>query len=52
MNVIGLSVEEQDQIHRILAAILWLGNITFEEGEDSASRIVDLSGKQAYAVLV
>ncbi|KAI9506281.1 P-loop containing nucleoside triphosphate hydrolase protein [Coemansia spiralis] len=34
MNVIGITVAEQEQIHRMLATILWLGNATFVEGED------------------
>ncbi|KAI9220376.1 P-loop containing nucleoside triphosphate hydrolase protein [Blastocladiella britannica] len=29
MSVIGLSADEQSSIHRILAALLWLGNIMF-----------------------
>ncbi|KAJ2655389.1 class II myosin [Coemansia sp. RSA 1200] len=38
MNVIGISQAEQDQIHCILATILWLGNATFiEDGEGNSS---------------
>ena len=38
MNVIGLSTTEQDQILRMLAAILWIGNVQFaEDGEGNAA---------------
>ncbi|XP_052887733.1 myosin-16 isoform X2 [Gossypium arboreum] len=37
MDIVGISVEEQDAIFRIVAAILHLGNIAFAlEGEDSS----------------
>ncbi|CAA7049436.1 unnamed protein product [Microthlaspi erraticum] len=35
MDVVGISSEEQDAIFRIVAAILHLGNIEFEKGEES-----------------
>ncbi|KAI8050913.1 P-loop containing nucleoside triphosphate hydrolase protein [Syncephalis plumigaleata] len=41
MQVIGLTKTEQDNIHKMLAIILWLGNITFEEGDNDSSKIVD-----------
>lgn len=41
MGVIGLSQEEQTEIFRMLAIILWLGNVQFEEMEDGNSRIAD-----------
>src|SRR4051794_32282860 len=31
MKIIGLSRHEQDNIFRMLAAILWLGNVQFRE---------------------
>lgn len=34
MNIIGLSGEEQNEIFRMLASILWLGNIVFVENDD------------------
>ncbi|TIA85954.1 hypothetical protein E3P99_03844 [Wallemia hederae] len=34
MNTIGLSGEEQNEIFRMLATILWLGNIVFVENDD------------------
>ncbi|KAF3550147.1 hypothetical protein DY000_02001761 [Brassica cretica] len=35
MDVVGISSEEQDAIFRTVAAILHLGNIEFEKGEES-----------------
>jgi myosin-1 len=54
MKVIGLTVEEQSDIHRILAAILWLGNITFtptEDGNESAT-ITQRDGVDAVSFLL
>ncbi|TIB87282.1 hypothetical protein E3Q19_03656 [Wallemia mellicola] len=34
MNTIGLSGDEQNEIFRMLASILWLGNIVFVENDD------------------
>ncbi|RHZ46743.1 hypothetical protein Glove_606g141 [Diversispora epigaea] len=41
MNVIGLTQDEQIDIFRMLAIVLWLGNVTFEEGNDGGSVISD-----------
>jgi myosin-1 len=41
MNVIGLTGDEQNSIFRILAAILWLGNVDFVEGDDGNAVIAD-----------
>ena len=41
MNVIGLSAEEQHNILRMLAIILWLGNVQFDEMDDGNARISD-----------
>ncbi|EGO04268.1 hypothetical protein SERLA73DRAFT_118504 [Serpula lacrymans var. lacrymans S7.3] len=41
MQVIGLNAQEQNEIFRILAIILWLGNIQFVEMEDGNSSIAD-----------
>ncbi|PVG02990.1 myosin-1 [Serendipita vermifera] len=41
MQVIGLSQHEQNEIFRMLAIILWLGNVQFEELEDGNARIAD-----------
>ncbi|KNZ80659.1 Myosin-1 [Termitomyces sp. J132] len=41
MGVIGLSQEEQTEIFRMLAIILWLGNVQFAEQDDGNSMIAD-----------
>lgn len=41
MSVIGLTKPEQDQIFRMLAAILWIGNISFVENEEGNAAIRD-----------
>ena len=41
MGVIGLSQEEQTEIFRMLAIILWIGNVQFDEKEDGNSAIAD-----------
>ncbi|RAL58196.1 hypothetical protein DID88_002331 [Monilinia fructigena] len=43
MKIIGLSQAEQDEIFRMLAAILWTGNIQFREGDDGYAAVVDQS---------
>lgn len=40
MNTIGLSQEEQDNIFRMLALILWVGNISFVEDETTGNAII------------
>lgn len=41
MQVIGLSENEQSEIFRMLAIILWLGNVQFSENDDGNSQIAD-----------
>lgn len=41
MQVIGLSPQEQNDIFRMLAIILWLGNLVFEESDDGNSKVED-----------
>lgn len=41
MNIIGLKPEEQDHIFRMLASILWIGNISFVEDEQGNAAIRD-----------
>lgn len=41
MQVIGLSAHEQNEIWKMLALILWLGNVQFQEKDDGNSEIVD-----------
>ena len=43
MQVIGISQSEQDDIFRMLAAVLWLGNVTFVEDDQSNATIADQS---------
>ncbi|CAK4033640.1 probable Myosin-1 [Lecanosticta acicola] len=43
MSVIGMSKEEQDEILRMLAAILWIGNISFGEDDQGNAAIRDQS---------
>jgi myosin-1 len=43
MRVIGLSQAEQDEIFRMLAAILWTGNIQFREDKDGYAEVSDRS---------
>lgn len=41
MRIIGLSDQEQNEIFRMLAVILWLGNVDFQEMDDGNSVISD-----------
>ncbi|EIW65911.1 hypothetical protein TREMEDRAFT_70354 [Tremella mesenterica DSM 1558] len=41
MQVIGLSSEEQNSIFKVLATILWLGNVEFVEDKDGNAAISD-----------
>jgi myosin-1 len=41
MNVIGLSQDEQIGIHRVLALILWIGNVQFTEADNNSSFVTD-----------
>ncbi|KAE9368646.1 myosin-5 [Stipitochalara longipes BDJ] len=43
MRIIGLSQTEQDEIFRMLAAVLWTGNIGFREDKDGNAEVVDES---------
>lgn len=43
MKTIGLSQAEQDEIFRMLAAILWTGNIQFVEDKDGYAAVSDQS---------
>ena len=43
MKVIGLSQGEQDNIFRMLATILWIGNVTFREDDSGNAMITDQS---------
>lgn len=41
MNVVGFTETEQTSILRVLATILWLGNVTFREGDDGNAVVAD-----------
>ena len=43
MSTIGLSQNEVDNIFKILAAILWLGNVQFIENQEGNAAIADSS---------
>ncbi|KAK5992925.1 Myosin-1 [Cladobotryum mycophilum] len=43
MKVIGLTQAEQDEIFRMLASILWIGNIRFQESQEGYAEVVDTS---------
>ncbi|WYZ44079.1 hypothetical protein EsH8_VII_000515 [Colletotrichum jinshuiense] len=43
MKIIGLTQAEQDEIFRMLSAILWAGNIQFHEGQDGYAAVSDQS---------
>ncbi|KAI0785367.1 P-loop containing nucleoside triphosphate hydrolase protein [Irpex lacteus] len=43
MQVIGLSGDEQANIFRMLAVILWLGNVQFSEQDDGNAAVADPS---------
>ena len=43
MNVIGLSQAEQDNIFRMLSAILWIGNVSFAEDDQGNAAVRDQS---------
>ncbi|KAL8806713.1 MAG: hypothetical protein Q9223_004611 [Gallowayella weberi] len=43
MKIIGLSQTEQDDILRMLASILWLGNVSFGEDDNGNTAITDQS---------
>lgn len=52
MNVIGLSKEEQTSIFRVIATILWLGNVEFREGDDGNAVIADTGVSDFVAYLM
>lgn len=43
MDIIQIAPEEKDNIFRMLAAILWIGNISFQEDDSGNAAIVDMS---------
>jgi myosin-1 len=43
MKVIGMAQEEQDEIFRMLAAVLWIGNISYRENDEGNAEVADQS---------
>ncbi|RKF73816.1 Myosin-1 [Golovinomyces cichoracearum] len=52
MNVVGISQAEQDEIFRMLAAILWTGNITFSEDQEGYAVVQDQGTNDFLAYLL
>ncbi|KAJ3549900.1 hypothetical protein NM688_g5132 [Phlebia brevispora] len=52
MQIIGLSPDEQSQIYRMIAAILWLGNVQYSEKDDGNADIADTSVTDFVAYLM
>lgn len=52
MSEIGMSKQEQDNIFKLVAGILWLGNITFVESSNGQSQIADQATLQYAAYLL
>ncbi|KIM88855.1 hypothetical protein PILCRDRAFT_3023 [Piloderma croceum F 1598] len=52
MQTIGLTAHEQNEIFRMLAIVLWLGNVQFEEKDDGNSQIADSSVTDFVAYLM
>lgn len=52
MEIIGLQEAEQDQILRLLASILWIGNVDFVENDQEQASIRDLSVPNFIAYLL
>ncbi|CDR45677.1 CYFA0S19e01706g1_1 [Cyberlindnera fabianii] len=52
MQTIGIDKTQQDEIFRIIAAILWIGNITFRENDQGNAEIQDNSITKFVAYLL
>jgi myosin-1 len=52
MHIIGLSNHEQSEIFRMLATVLWLGNVQFSEMDDGNSKIADTGVTDFVAYLI
>lgn len=52
MRIIGLSNQEQNEIFRMIAVILWLGNVDFQEMDDGNSTIFDTAVTDFIAHLI
>lgn len=52
MKIIGMSQDQQDNVFRMLATILWLGNVTFAEDDSGNAVVADQSVTQFVAYLL
>lgn len=52
MQVIGITQQEQDELFRLLSAILWIGNISFTENEEGNAQVCDTSVTDFVAYLL
>jgi myosin-1 len=52
MQVIGLTPDEQNEILRMLAIILWIGNVQFGEKDDGNAEVADTSVTEFVAYLM
>ncbi|BGP30876.1 class II myosin [Rhodotorula toruloides] len=52
MQIVGLTQQEQDNILRMLAAVLWIGNVEFAPNEEGNSRVRDTSVTDFVAYLL
>ena len=52
MKIIGISSQDQYDVHRILAAVLWIGNCQYEENNKGEATIPDESALQSVAYLL
>ncbi|GAA5911187.1 hypothetical protein JCM6882_006601 [Rhodosporidiobolus microsporus] len=52
MQIVGLSQDEQDNILRMLASILWLGNVEFAQNEEGNAYVRDQSVPEFVAYLL
>lgn len=52
MNTIGLSADEQDNIFRMIAAILWIGNVQYLENQEGNAEISDAAVPDFVAYLL
>jgi myosin-1 len=52
MNTMGFSSDEQYEIFRTVAAVLWLGNVSFSQTEKDEAVVQDTSALEMFAYLV
>jgi myosin-1 len=52
MNTMGFSSDEQYEIFRTVAAVLWLGNVSFSQTEKDEAVVEDPSALEMFAYLI